>query len=244
LLEGKRVKLQLWDTSGQGRFSTIIRSYSRGAQGILLVYDITNRWSFDGIRRWLKEIDEHAPGVPRILVGNRLHLEFNRAVRRDEAELFAKKRNMEYFEVSTLASFNVHESLTELSRLVLTRNGMHRLWRSNYVASLQELCCRCVVQHLPTVHAIERLPIPAGLQSQVMSFANSTQLTGTLPRRGGTGHHHHHHHRTISDVGPSAFRNSSGNYSISSTGSTLLRHWTNRFGAGRDQHHHRDCCIM
>ncbi|GCC35597.1 hypothetical protein chiPu_0014083 [Chiloscyllium punctatum] len=67
LLDGRRVKLELWDTSGQGRFCTIFRSYSRGAQGILLVYDITNRWSFDGIDRWIKEIDEHAPGVPRIL---------------------------------------------------------------------------------------------------------------------------------------------------------------------------------
>ncbi|TMW46422.1 hypothetical protein DOY81_008498 [Sarcophaga bullata] len=59
LLEGKRVKLQLWDTSGQGRFCTIIRSYSRGAQGIILVYDITNKWSFDGIDRWLKEVEEN-----------------------------------------------------------------------------------------------------------------------------------------------------------------------------------------
>jgi GTPase SAR1 family protein len=46
------------DTSGQGRFCTIFRSYSRGAQGILLVYDITNKWSFDGIDRWIKEVDE------------------------------------------------------------------------------------------------------------------------------------------------------------------------------------------
>ena len=57
LIDGKRVKLQLWDTSGQGRFCTIIRSYSRGAQGILLVYDITNKWSFEGISRWLHEVD-------------------------------------------------------------------------------------------------------------------------------------------------------------------------------------------
>ncbi|XP_017380206.1 ras-related protein Rab-40B isoform X3 [Cebus imitator] len=58
LLDGRRVKLQLWDTSGQGRFCTIFRSYSRGAQGVILVYDIANRWSFDGIDRWIKEIDE------------------------------------------------------------------------------------------------------------------------------------------------------------------------------------------
>ena len=58
LLDGKRVKLQLWDTSGQGRFSTILRSYSRGTQGVLLVYDITNKWSFDSMDRWLKEVEE------------------------------------------------------------------------------------------------------------------------------------------------------------------------------------------
>jgi len=66
--------------TGQGRFCTILRSYSRGAQGILLVYDITNKWSFEGIERWLSEVNEHAPGVPKILIGNRLHLAFNRQV--------------------------------------------------------------------------------------------------------------------------------------------------------------------
>lgn len=62
LLDGKRVKLQLWDASGQGRLCTIIRSYSRGAQGVLLVYDITNKWSFDGLDRWLKEVEEVCMG--------------------------------------------------------------------------------------------------------------------------------------------------------------------------------------
>ena len=80
MIDGKRVKLQIWDTSGQGRFCTIIRSYSRGAQGILLVYDITNKWSFEGMDRWVKEVEEHAPGIPKVLVGNRLHLAFNRQV--------------------------------------------------------------------------------------------------------------------------------------------------------------------
>ncbi|VDM09935.1 unnamed protein product [Wuchereria bancrofti] len=167
LLEGKFVRLELWDASGQGRFSTIIKSYSRGVQGILLVYDITNRWSFDGIRRWLAEIDEHAPGVPKILIGNRLHLEFNRAVPRREAECFARKRNMQYFEISTLAYFNVHESITELARLVISRNGMHRLWKCAQVASLQDLCCRAIIKNISNVHAIDRLLLPSFLQLKV-----------------------------------------------------------------------------
>uniref|UniRef100_A0AAF5PG99 Ras family protein n=1 Tax=Wuchereria bancrofti TaxID=6293 RepID=A0AAF5PG99_WUCBA len=181
LLEGKFVRLELCfrDASGQGRFSTIIKSYSRGVQGILLVYDITNRWSFDGIRRWLAEIDEcfqHAPGVPKILIGNRLHLEFNRAVPRREAECFARKRNMQYFEISTLAYFNVHESITELARLVISRNGMHRLWKCAQVASLQDLCCRAIIKNISNVHAIDRLLLPSFLQLKVRSFASGTDL--------------------------------------------------------------------
>ncbi|VVC89067.1 unnamed protein product [Leptidea sinapis] len=107
LLDGKRVKLQLWDTSGQGRFCTIIRSYSRGAQGILLVYDITNKWSFDSIDRWLEEVEKHAPGVPKVLVGNRLHLAFKRQVQERDAELYAAKNHMAFFEVSPLCDFNI-----------------------------------------------------------------------------------------------------------------------------------------
>ncbi|XP_074647955.1 ras-related protein Rab-40B-like [Tubulanus polymorphus] len=177
LLDGKRVKLQLWDTSGQGRFCTIFRSYSRGAQGILLVYDITNKWSFDGIDRWIKEVDEHAPGVPKILVGNRLHLAFNRQVSEDMAEMYATKNDMAFFEVSPLCDFNVTESFAELSRLALKRNGMSRCLSHNRVLSLQELCCRSIVANT-TIYGIEHLPLPSSLKSYLKSYSmtNKTRV--------------------------------------------------------------------
>ncbi|XP_055304356.1 ras-related protein Rab-40B isoform X1 [Sitodiplosis mosellana] len=131
LLDGKRVRLCIWDTSGQGRFCTIIRSYSRGAQGVILVYDICNKWSFDGIDRWLKEVEEHAPGVPKVLVGNRLHLAFKRQVAAKQAELYASRNKMACFEISPLCDFNIRESFCELARMALHRNGMERIWRSN-----------------------------------------------------------------------------------------------------------------
>ncbi|KAL3272980.1 hypothetical protein HHI36_014437 [Cryptolaemus montrouzieri] len=189
LLDGKRVKLQLWDTSGQGRFCTIIRSYSRGAQGVLLVYDITNRWSFDGLDRWLKEVDEHAPGVPKVLVGNRLHLAFKRKVGERDAQIYANKHSMAFFEVSPLCNFNIHESFCELSRMALQRNGMERLWRSNRVLSLQELCCRAIVART-TVYSIEQLPLPTCVKSHLKSYALtniSTQLRYTHSTRKGGG---------------------------------------------------------
>lgn len=170
LVDGRRVRLQLWDTSGQGRFCTILRSYSRGAQGILLVYDLTNKWSFDGIDRWRREVEEHAPGVPKVLVGNRLHLEFKRAVSIAQAEAYAQRHGMAFFEISPLCNYNVAESLAELTRRALRRNGMERLWRTNRVLSLQELCCRSIVS-ATSVHTIDRLPLPSILHSQLRSYA-------------------------------------------------------------------------
>ncbi|GLH04734.1 Ras-related protein Rab-40C [Gryllus bimaculatus] len=182
LLDGKRVKLQLWDTSGQGRFCTIIRSYSRGAQGILLVYDITNKWSFDGIDRWLKEVEEHAPGVPKVLVGNRLHLAFKRQVGAREAEAYAAKNRMAFFEVSQLCDFNIRESFSELSRMALHRNGMERLWRSNKVLSLQELCCRAIVART-NVYSIDQLPLPPSVKSHLKSYAMTSYSASALQQR-------------------------------------------------------------
>ncbi|CAG7834259.1 unnamed protein product [Allacma fusca] len=176
LLDGKKVKLQVWDTSGQGRFCTILRSYSRGAQGILLVYDITNKWSFDGLDRWLQEVEEHAPGVPKVLIGNRLHLEFKRQVSVIEAEEYAAKHKMGFFEVSHLCNFNIDESFVELSRMALQRNGMERLWRSNKVLQLKELSCRVIVNHT-TVYGIDQLPLPNNLKSYLKSYAMTRYST-------------------------------------------------------------------
>ncbi|XP_064622031.1 ras-related protein Rab-40B-like [Lineus longissimus] len=179
LLDGKRVKLQLWDTSGQGRFCTIFRSYSRGAQGILLVYDITNKWSFDGIDRWIKEIDEHAPGVPKILVGNRLHLAFKRQVSEMSAETYANKNDMAFFEVSPLCDFNVIESFAELSRLALKRNGLSRAWGPNKVLSLQEICCHTIVNRT-TIYGIEQLPLPTSVKSYLKSYSMTNKTRARM----------------------------------------------------------------
>lgn len=64
-------------------------------------------------------------------MGNRLHLAFKRQVQERDAELYAAKNHMAFFEVSPLCDFNIRESFCELSRMALHRNGMERLWRSN-----------------------------------------------------------------------------------------------------------------
>ncbi|CAB1312974.1 unnamed protein product [Coregonus sp. 'balchen'] len=153
LLDGRKVKLQLWDTSGQGRFCTIFRSYSRGAQ--------------------------HAPGVPKILVGNRLHLAYKRQVTTEQAQVYAERLGVTFFEVSPLCNFNITESFTELARIVLMRHGMERLWRPNKVLSLQDLCCRSIVSCTP-VHLVDKLPLPLALKSHLKSFSMANGLNARM----------------------------------------------------------------
>ncbi|KAF5921461.1 hypothetical protein HPG69_012510, partial [Diceros bicornis minor] len=222
LLDGRRVKLQLWPCSpewqpdwdsedrdesppaGDGEENSKTVLYFAGhvragkilyhiplllagctgkpvpcPQGVILVYDIANRWSFDGIDRWIKEIDEHAPGVPKILVGNRLHLAFKRQVPTEQAQAYAKRLGVTFFEVSPLCNFNITESFTELARVVLLRHGMDRLWRPSKVLSLQDLCCRAVVSCTP-VHLVDKLPLPMALRSHLKSFSMANGLNARM----------------------------------------------------------------
>jgi len=74
---------------------------------------------------------QHAPGIPKVLVGNRLHLAFKRQVAAKQAETYASRNNMSCFEISPLCNFNIRESFCELARMALHRNGMEHIWRSN-----------------------------------------------------------------------------------------------------------------
>ncbi|KAM9045975.1 ras-related protein Rab-40B isoform 2-T2 [Megaptera novaeangliae] len=166
-----------WARARSWRACRTVRPSPRTAtpRGVILVYDIANRWSFDGIDRWIKEINEHAPGVPKILVGNRLHLAFKRQVPTEQAQAYAERLGVTFFEVSPLCNFNITESFMELARIVLLRHGMDRLWRPSKVLSLQELCCRAVVSCTP-VHLVDRLPLPTALRSHLKSFSMASGL--------------------------------------------------------------------
>merc|ERR1712023_164091 len=80
-LDGKTVKLQIWDTAGQERFRTITSSYYRGAHGIIIVYDVTDKESFQNVKHWLQEIEKYAnDGVVMLLVGNKSDLQSKKVV--------------------------------------------------------------------------------------------------------------------------------------------------------------------
>ena len=84
-LDGERIKCQLWDTAGQERFRTLTTSYYREAQGVVIVYDVGSRRSFDNVSSWLDDVCKFAAKhVCILLVGNKVDLADDRAVSYDE----------------------------------------------------------------------------------------------------------------------------------------------------------------
>ncbi|KAF9478755.1 ras-domain-containing protein [Pholiota conissans] len=119
-IKGKKVKLSIWDTAGQERFRTITSSYYRGAQGIILVYDVANRESFEALPRWYSELETYvSSSVVKILVGNKVDKEFSRQVPTTEAEKFAARMSSLFIETSAKTSIGVKEAFTEVVEKIL-----------------------------------------------------------------------------------------------------------------------------
>ncbi|XP_042312225.1 ras-related protein Rab-39A [Sceloporus undulatus] len=118
LQPGTTIRLQLWDTAGQERFRSMTRSYYRNSVGGLLVFDITNRSSFEHVYDWLDEGKTHAEPfqIVFILVGHKCDLEAERQVKREEAEELASNCGMRYIETSAKDATNVEESFTILTK--------------------------------------------------------------------------------------------------------------------------------
>ncbi|XP_060271293.1 ras-related protein Rab-8A isoform X1 [Ovis aries] len=116
-LDGKRIKLQIWDTAGQERFRTITTAYYRGAMGIMLVYDITNEKSFDNIRNWIRNIEEHASAdVEKMILGNKCDVNDKRQVSKERGEKLALDYGIKFMETSAKANINVENAFYTLAR--------------------------------------------------------------------------------------------------------------------------------
>ncbi|GMR52776.1 hypothetical protein PMAYCL1PPCAC_22971, partial [Pristionchus mayeri] len=121
-LNGKKVKLQVWDTAGQERFHAITTSYYRKANGIVLVYDITDVKSFENISRWLRNIDENASeDVVKMLIGNKCDMADRRAVSRERGEKIAADHSIRFLETSAKGNINIDTAFYEIAGDILER---------------------------------------------------------------------------------------------------------------------------
>ena len=123
--EGKNIKGIYTDTAGQEKFRAISVNYLKPANGVILVFDITKEDTFDALEEWLKYLkDNGKDDIQKILIGNKLDLEKNRKVTKEDAEDFAKSNGCKYFETSAKTGVNVNEALDEIARITyLSKTG-------------------------------------------------------------------------------------------------------------------------
>ncbi|CAL4920859.1 unnamed protein product [Urochloa decumbens] len=118
-IDGKPIKLQIWDTAGLELFRSFNKSFYRSAAVAILVYDITRRETFDHVAGWLDDAVEAAPAnLTTILIGNKCDLDSRRTVSYEEGENFAKAHGLFFMESSAKTAQNVEEAFTMAARTV------------------------------------------------------------------------------------------------------------------------------
>jgi small GTP-binding protein len=116
-INGKKVKYLLWDTAGEERMKTMTYSYYRGCHVILVVYDVTDRKSFQNVTTWVECIDKFAKSnVLRILVGNKTDLEDKRIISKEEGKSLAEQNGLKYYEISALKITGLHEMFEDIAK--------------------------------------------------------------------------------------------------------------------------------
>ena len=146
LEEDKSIRLQISDTAGQDRFRSITKNLYKGAAGIMLIYDITNRNTFDNVKKWVNSIKEEVTSkVVIILVGNKIDLDKKRQVQTDEGEQIAEEFDMPFFECSALTGENINSAFETLAKKLVEVKAKAKQHgeqlKQNKVGGEKKSCC-------------------------------------------------------------------------------------------------------
>lgn len=114
------VGLTIWDTAGQERYHALNVTYYRYSKGALIVYDVTDKDSFEKVKKWHTELSKYLPGAPIMIAGNKCDL-VNRTVPEEEADQFARSVGCEHINTSAKSGLNVKEIFQQLARKIYER---------------------------------------------------------------------------------------------------------------------------
>ena len=136
-INDEEINVKITDTAGQERYQSIAANYIKKANGILLVYDITSKDSFENVNKWAGEIkDKSEDSKPIILIGNKLDLEDKRVITKEQGQEFAKKYcdgGINFYETSCKTGENVNEAIDDLVNQVYDKYAKNNLNEGNNI---------------------------------------------------------------------------------------------------------------
>eukprot|EP00286_Rhodomonas_abbreviata_P003053 CAMPEP_0181345538 /NCGR_PEP_ID=MMETSP1101-20121128/32803_1 /TAXON_ID=46948 /ORGANISM="Rhodomonas abbreviata, Strain Caron Lab Isolate" /LENGTH=213 /DNA_ID=CAMNT_0023457501 /DNA_START=22 /DNA_END=663 /DNA_ORIENTATION=+ len=119
---GRPIKMQIWDSAGQERFRAVTMNFCRGAQGIMLVYDVTNEKSFQSVRHWMRQIEISAsPGINLMLVGNKCDQLEKKVISTSQGQALADEFGLPFLETSAKECINVDHAFQDMADSILAR---------------------------------------------------------------------------------------------------------------------------
>ena len=135
ITKGKyKINFNIWDTAGQERFKSITKSFFSNATGIIFVYDITKRETFNGVKNWIKDSEEYGK-YDRVVCGNKIDLEKKREVKFDELKEYGIKKKMDYLETSAKTGVKINEAFEKLADIIINNRTEEELIREFGVKS-------------------------------------------------------------------------------------------------------------
>ena len=147
-IDNKIIRIKIWDTAGQERYKAITKCFFQRAQGIIIVFDVTNKRSFDDLKMWIDSINsqskltEDLENMPIIIIGNKIDLP-KRVIDKETALNFAKEQNLDYFETSAKTGEGIDNAMRDLVKKVMAyigkKNGRDNLKLSEN--SQKRKCC-------------------------------------------------------------------------------------------------------
>ncbi len=121
--DGTQMKVILWDTAGQERFKTMTKTPIKASQGIVIVFDVSKKGSFENLDNWVKTVKDNNNNAPIALFGNKCDRIDNIEVNNEEAENYAKEKGMLYFETSAKENVNIKEGLGKIIEEAYAKAG-------------------------------------------------------------------------------------------------------------------------
>ena len=128
-IRGFKAKIQIWDTAGQEKFNSLTQQFFRNTDGILLIFDLTNKSSFNNIKKWLSEVKTYTDhSIKKLLIGNKADMKDKIKVNKNDIDNFCKeKNNIKYMEISAKDNLNVSNVFETLINSIIGKRTNEEL---------------------------------------------------------------------------------------------------------------------